>query len=493
MRLRSLPAGPEAGRSTSREGPRRYLGRCARQASRSAAAGASTGAADVPLLRITCPSSHTEGIVEGLYESARATEVAVLPSASRVSGGDLILAEVPRSSIDGILDHLPDPATVEGLHVAGAGVRSAVPRVRRARPRPRPRPRASEHEHDDADAVVWAQVTQDVHEVGRLSWINVLLVVVAAAIAAVGIIEDELLLIVGAMALSPDYFPIADTCLSILRRDWRRTFEGLRTLLVSFTAGAVGAWLLTEALADLHIATQGGIDSRQLTLFISRPDALSVIVALLAGVAGALAITLPDRAGPGRGVRLDHHHPGRGQHRRGPRGTEPARDGRRRGAAGGQRDQPHPGRHPHARDPPPSPPLTSVPGRRSAVATAHRDAPVAQLDVFGHEAAGLLVLVAGHEPTRGVDHPPPRDLGAVLGQEPSDGPGPTREAGLGGDLAVGHHLAGPDRLEHPADGRRRAPSGRWRRSVRRRAQAGGEDGSASIVGTVVVVGGRLSG
>jgi uncharacterized hydrophobic protein (TIGR00271 family) len=36
---------------------------------------------------------------------------------------------------------------------------------------------------------------------------------------------------------------------------------------------------------------------RELTLFISKPDALSVVVALLAGIAGALALTLPDARG----------------------------------------------------------------------------------------------------------------------------------------------------------------------------------------------------
>lgn len=237
----------------------------------------------MPLLRITCPSGHTERIVELLHTLAEASEVAVIPSASHLSGGDLILAEIPRSSVDEMLTMIPNPATVEDIHVS-------VQASERLWPRP---------DDDDADdeAVVWAQVVQDVHETGRLSWINVLLVTVAAGIAAIGIIQDQLLLIVGAMAMSPDYFPIADTCLSVVRNDWHRAVLGLRTLTLSFAAGAAGAWVLTVALDVAGIASSDVIPDNQFTLFISQPDALSVVVALLAGVAGALAITLPDARG----------------------------------------------------------------------------------------------------------------------------------------------------------------------------------------------------
>ncbi len=149
----------------------------------------------------------------------------------------------------------------------------------------------------DDDAVIWAEVSEDLHDLGRLSWINTLLVVIASAIAAVGIIQDQLLLIVGAMALSPDYFPVADTCLAVVLRDTHRARSGLRTILVIFASGIVGAWALTEVLYRTGLISVDSAPSQQLTLFISQPDGLSVVVALLAGVAGALAVTLPGSRG----------------------------------------------------------------------------------------------------------------------------------------------------------------------------------------------------
>lgn len=236
----------------------------------------------MPLLRITSPSSSTALVLEVLQRS-EAVDVSVVRGASVRTGGDLVLAEVPRGAVDAVLAALPSEQDAPGLFVAVEDSEALVSSVR---------PRRS-----DDEAVVWAQVVQDVHEAGRLSWVNVSLVVMAAAIAALGIIQDQLLLIVGAMALSPDYFPIADACLAVARRAWTRAVHAVGTLVFSLAAGAVGAWILTEALSHTVLAATGEPPSGQLTEFISSPDALSVVVALFAGVAGALAVTLPGSRG----------------------------------------------------------------------------------------------------------------------------------------------------------------------------------------------------
>ena len=237
----------------------------------------------MPLLRVTCLPERTDHIVHMLLTQASASELTVVAASSRVTNGDLILADVPRSVVDEILERIAEVHDHPDLHVAVQQSERLVP---------------PQNDHGaDEEAVIWAQVVQDVHETGRLSWINVLLMVVAACIAAIGIIQDQLLLIVGAMALSPDYFPTADACLSIVRRDWRRAAQALGTLVVSFGAAIVGAWVLTELLGRAGIVSAATTPPQELTLFISRPDALSVVVALFAGVAGALAITLPDARG----------------------------------------------------------------------------------------------------------------------------------------------------------------------------------------------------
>jgi uncharacterized hydrophobic protein (TIGR00271 family) len=236
----------------------------------------------VPLLRILCPPGRTSELVRLLETRADATEVSVVPGVGRPAGDDLILSEVPRGRVDLVL------ALVDGA-AAPTEVRVAVEPSERLRPAPAP--------SNDDETVVWAQVGQDVAAAARLSWTNALLLVAAAVIAVIGIVEGQPLLIVGAMALSPDYFPIAHTCLSLSRRDWAAAGRGGGTLAVGFAVAAGGAWLLTEALAALDLVAPDGLTPHALTLFISHPDPLSVVVALVAGVAGALAVTLPDTRG----------------------------------------------------------------------------------------------------------------------------------------------------------------------------------------------------
>ena len=237
----------------------------------------------MPLLRVTCPPDRTDHIVHLLLTQASASELTVVAASSRVTDGDLILADVPRSVVDEILERITEVHEHPDLHVAVQQSERLVP--------------PQDDNGADEEAVIWAQVVQDVHETGRLSWINVLLFTVAACIAAIGIIQDQLLLIVGAMALSPDYFPVADACLSVVRRDLRRAGQALGTLVLSFGVAIIGAWILTELLGRTGVVSEATVPPQELTLFISRPDALSVVVALFAGVAGALAITLPDARG----------------------------------------------------------------------------------------------------------------------------------------------------------------------------------------------------
>lgn len=237
----------------------------------------------MPLLRVTCPPGRTDHITHLLLTEAGATEITVFEQVSRISAADLILAEVPRSVVDEILGRIAEVHDHPDLHVSVQPSERLVP--------------PQDDDGADEDAIIWAQVVQDVHETGRASWMNVLLMLVAACIAAIGILQDQLLLIVGAMALSPDYYPVADTCLSIVRRNWGRAARAIGTLASSFAVAIAGAWLLTEVLGRTGLVSSATVPPQELTLFISRPDALSVVVALFAGVAGALAITLPDARG----------------------------------------------------------------------------------------------------------------------------------------------------------------------------------------------------
>lgn len=235
----------------------------------------------MPLLRIVCPASATARIVATLETRVGASLITVARSVSHPAGDDLVTAEIPRGEIDTVLD-LVDRVP------AGAGVQVSVAPSEQLLPVPDP---------GDADRVIWAQVTEDVATPGRLSWNNALLIMAAAALAAIGIIQDQLLLIVGAMALSPDYYPIAHTFLALSRRAWGVAGRGVLVLLAFYGAAAASALALAAVLSATDLAERVPPAGQPLTLFISQPNGLSVVVALIAGMAGALAITLPGTRG----------------------------------------------------------------------------------------------------------------------------------------------------------------------------------------------------
>ena len=116
--------------------------------------------------------------------------------------------------------------------------------------------------------------------------------VLATLIAAVGILTDSLILIIGAMVVGPEFGPLAGVCVAVVQRRLPLARRSLVALAVGFGV-AIGATILgtlilravgtapDELSAELHPAT----------LFISEPSTWSVIVALLAGVAGVLSLT----------------------------------------------------------------------------------------------------------------------------------------------------------------------------------------------------------
>jgi hypothetical protein len=86
----------------------------------------------------------------------------------------------------------------------------------------------------------------------------------------------------------------------------------------------------------------------------------------------------------------------------------------------------------------------------STVSIAACDAAILHAYPFGAEAALLLTFRPWNQATVGGDHPPPGEAGGAA-QDVSHCPGSSREAGLGCDLPVSHHLSRLKSLENRQD------------------------------------------
>ncbi len=114
------------------------------------------------------------------------------------------------------------------------------------------------------------------------------LMAVAGALAALGVIKGNSILIVGAMAVSPDLLPLCSMCVGVVGRRWALFRTALGTLvlglaLVGGVAAAVAA-LVAASGFDSHIVLgTGGLHS------LATTDYSTVLVALAAGIAAMLA------------------------------------------------------------------------------------------------------------------------------------------------------------------------------------------------------------
>lgn len=145
---------------------------------------------------------------------------------------------------------------------------------------------------DAADAVVWEEVESRVETLSVLSASFLIYMMAATIIAAVAIITDSVVLLVGAMVVGPEFGPLAGLCVGVVQRRW----DLVRTAAISAVAG------FALAVAAAYVATwafvTGGVAPDALTaqlhpetLFISRPDSFSVVIAALSGVAGIMSLT----------------------------------------------------------------------------------------------------------------------------------------------------------------------------------------------------------
>ena len=143
-----------------------------------------------------------------------------------------------------------------------------------------------------SDAVVWEEVESRTSENTELSVSFVAFMALAMQIASVGIVLDQPILIVGAMVVGPEFGPLAGICVAIVnsRRDLAR--RSLTALAVGFPIGIAITLLSTVILAALGLFPEEFIQrDHPFTEFISKPDLLSLFVAMVAGSAVVLSLT----------------------------------------------------------------------------------------------------------------------------------------------------------------------------------------------------------
>ncbi|GAA3392028.1 DUF389 domain-containing protein [Streptomyces roseoviridis] len=235
-------------------------------------------------LRLIVPSDRTEAAVALIERTVGTTHLVVLPGAARDPAGDLVLCDVARESGHQVLRALRDLGLDEDGSIAVEDIDlSLSERAAKAE---------EEAPGEAADAVLWEQLSDATHEESTLSITYCAFMVLATMIAACGVVLDNAVLIVGAMAVGPEFGPLAGVCTGIVRRAPGLVLRSLSALLVGFAAAIAATTLFSVGMDALDLFSRDLLDGeRPNTGFIWQPDPFSFVVALLAGAAGTLSLT----------------------------------------------------------------------------------------------------------------------------------------------------------------------------------------------------------
>ena len=235
-------------------------------------------------LRIVVPSHQTDHVVELLEHTPSACNLIVLAGAARKPEGDVLLVDIAREEASVVISDLRELEVDREGSIAIEDIDSQISEA------------ATRAEKAAAglpsDAVVWEEVEARTSENVELSASFLAFMVLAMLIAAVGILTDQLLLIIGAMVVGPEFGPIAGLSVAIVQRQPDVAKRSFLALAVGFPVGITLSFAFVLALDALdRIPEDFSQAEHPFTDFISSPDEFSVIVAALAGVAGILSLT----------------------------------------------------------------------------------------------------------------------------------------------------------------------------------------------------------
>jgi uncharacterized hydrophobic protein (TIGR00271 family) len=153
-----------------------------------------------------------------------------------------------------------------------------------------------------AASLVWADMLGQARAYSRPVARYLVFMVAAGTIAGFGVIEASGILIVGAMAISPDMLPIAATCVGLVARRLRLVYRALVTLAVGMGAACLTAGVLTRVLDLLDLLPADFVVGDSALSGLTTVNESTILVAFAAGVAGMLA--LETRASSAVGVAI---------------------------------------------------------------------------------------------------------------------------------------------------------------------------------------------
>jgi uncharacterized hydrophobic protein (TIGR00271 family) len=235
-------------------------------------------------LRLVVPLASVQAVLGLLDACASVINVVHLPGAARKPAGDVVLCDIAREDASVVLADLRHLGIPERGSIAIENVDTSLSAAADAA--------EAYAAGSPSDAVVWEEVAAHTSESATVSGGFLVFMVLASLIAAVGIILDSPILVVGAMVVGPEFGPVAGVCVALVQRRAHLAGQSLLALAVGFplgiglTVAAVLAFKATGVVPETF-----DMSSHSLSDAIAKPDFLAFFVAFCAGVAGMISLS----------------------------------------------------------------------------------------------------------------------------------------------------------------------------------------------------------
>ena len=239
-------------------------------------------------VRVSCPADLSERCEEILRSAPSLTSLSRYRGASVDPEGDVFEAQVERDSVNDLLGALMDLGVQKRGNIQILQPNSWVSQ----------RAYDAEQASPDTDNVVWSQVIEQAYEQSKITPIFLAFMTMATLLAAIAVITDSPILVIGAMVLGPEFMAVIAMGLALVRKRPHLLRQAARTLLIGF------AFSITVTVGFVGLARGSGLATladvtapRPGVSFIYTPNAWSFIIAIIAAAAGVLALTSAQSTG----------------------------------------------------------------------------------------------------------------------------------------------------------------------------------------------------
>jgi uncharacterized hydrophobic protein (TIGR00271 family) len=232
-------------------------------------------------LRVVCPKDSVDAVADELR--AHVGVVAVRLAGESADGCE-ITADLARECADGVLNTLRrlgvDASGMITLEPLDTAIGALAERAEKDAP------------GEGADALIWDELAERTGEDSTLTGTFIAFMVLATVLAAIGVVTDSPITIVGAMVVGPEFGPLAGLAVALIRRRTGIARRAAVALLIGFPVAILVTGLLSllARVAGLIHPTDITGSGRE-TEFIYHPGWFSLITALVAGTAGMLSLT----------------------------------------------------------------------------------------------------------------------------------------------------------------------------------------------------------